>query len=147
MTNDTDQDQRDSEPRRPEKSHLARAEQVVSPSSSSRLPADRVASEDTELETLRRNYSRASAAHVRTNSISSKARPSSVVGRAKQRVWRFWSNQVSVTVPHEKCRDHLGETVSIYTLKSTTLRFHSMYHLHLQSHSGYCVQVNALRFT
>jgi hypothetical protein len=58
--------------------------------------------EATELEQLRRNYTRAS----KSTTISKK--PSNPLQRFTYAIAKFWRHQVSVTVPHESCRDHLG---------------------------------------
>jgi len=58
--------------------------------------------EATELEQLRRNYTRAS----KSTTISKK--PTTPLQRFTYAIAKFWRHQVSVTVPHESCRDHLG---------------------------------------
>jgi hypothetical protein len=68
---------------------------------------DRNAREDTELARLRRNYSRASSSRLQGSSTSSR-KPSTVLERLTYAVSRFWRHQVSITVEHSTCRDHLG---------------------------------------
>jgi hypothetical protein len=69
----------------------------------------RNAREDTELARLRRNYSRASSARLQGSSIASRSRkPSTLLERLTHIVSGFWRHQVSITVEHSTCRDHLG---------------------------------------
>jgi hypothetical protein len=68
---------------------------------------DRNAREDTELARLRRNYSRASSYRPQGSSTASK-RPTTLLGRFTYTVSKFWRHQVSITVEHSTCRDHLG---------------------------------------
>jgi len=68
---------------------------------------DRDAREDTELARLRRNYSRASSYRPQGSSTAS-PKPSGLLGRLSYIVSRFWRHQVSITVEHSTCRDHLG---------------------------------------
>lgn len=69
-------------------------------------PAERDAREATELQKLRRQYSRASTFH-QGSSIASK-KPETLLERFTYGVSKFWRHQISVTVPHVTCRDHLG---------------------------------------
>jgi hypothetical protein len=68
---------------------------------------DRDAREDTELARLRRNYSRASSHRPQGSSTTSK-KPTGPLERLTYVVSRFWRHQVSITVEHSTCRDHLG---------------------------------------
>jgi len=68
---------------------------------------DRNAREDTELARLRRTYSRASSYRPQGSSTTSK-RPTTLLERFTYTVSRFWHRQVSVTVEHSTCRDHLA---------------------------------------
>ena len=68
---------------------------------------DRNAREDTELARLRRNYSRASSYRPQGSSTASK-RPTTPLGRFTYTVSKFWRHQISITVEHSTCRDHLG---------------------------------------
>ena len=68
---------------------------------------DRNAREDTELARLRRNYSRASSYRPQGSSTASK-RPTTLLGRFTYTVSKFWRHQISITVEHSTCRDHLG---------------------------------------
>jgi len=65
------------------------------------------ARESTELARLRRNYTRASS-HQAPISSGIIAKPTTLCDRFIYAVKRFWKDQVSVTVPHASCRDHLG---------------------------------------
>lgn len=62
--------------------------------------------ESTELARLRRNYTRASS-HPPTSSIVV-AKPTTFFNCFLYGVRQFWKHQISVTVPHHTCRDHLG---------------------------------------
>jgi hypothetical protein len=66
-----------------------------------------LALEATELARLRRNYSRASSYHTPSTSITTK-KPTTVPERFTYSIRKFWRHQVSVTVEHKTCRDHLG---------------------------------------
>ena len=75
------------------------------------LPAaDALEREATELAALRRHYSRASSRRPGQGVTSRE--PETLFGRVAYNIARFWSRQVSVTVPHESCRDHLGMDLS-----------------------------------
>ncbi|KAG9233165.1 hypothetical protein BJ875DRAFT_54007 [Amylocarpus encephaloides] len=58
---------------------------------------------NTELAKLRRNYSRAST----RNASSLTAKPSTPLGKLTAGVRGFWRHQISITVDHKTCRDHL----------------------------------------
>jgi hypothetical protein len=68
---------------------------------------DRNAREDTELARLRRNYSRASSYRPQGSSTTSK-RPTTLLERFTYSVSKSWRHQISITVEHSTCRDHLG---------------------------------------
>jgi hypothetical protein len=75
------------------------------------LPAaDAREQEATELAALRRQYSRASSRRQGQGTTSRE--PETLFGRFAYNTARFWSRQVSVIVPHEACRDHLGTALS-----------------------------------
>jgi hypothetical protein len=78
---------------------------------------DRNAREDTELARLRRNYSRASSSRPQGSSTISK-KPSGPLERLTFVVSRFWRHQVSITVEHSTCRDHLGMTCKVLLSRS-----------------------------
>jgi hypothetical protein len=63
--------------------------------------------EATELAALRRQYSRASS-YNRPRLDTPSRDPETPLGRFTSRLVKFWGRQVSVIVPHESCRDHLG---------------------------------------
>ncbi len=69
----------------------------------------------TELARLRRNYSRASSYHHPGSSVASK-KPTSLRGRVLYGLESFWGHQISITVDHDTCRDHLGECLPVYVL-------------------------------
>jgi hypothetical protein len=70
--------------------------------------------EATELARLSRNYTRASS--YRRSSTASR-KPPSLLERYTWPIMSFWKHQVSVTVPHNSCRDHLGtSSTSTYPL-------------------------------
>jgi hypothetical protein len=66
---------------------------------------------NTELARLRRNYSRASTVHAINVSGDDPTRAEKVIslpGKLTAACRRFWRHQISVTVDHHTCRDHLG---------------------------------------
>jgi len=71
-------------------------------------PAETDAREATELTRIQRNYSRASASYQRQGSSTSSRKPTTLLERFTYGVSKFWRHQVSVTVPHVTCRDHLA---------------------------------------
>ena len=75
-------------------------------------PANLNAREDTELADLRQEYHRATSYHQGTSTVSS--RPTGLVGSAKYSIFKFWKHQISVTVAHEACRDHLGKMIPTF---------------------------------
>lgn len=68
-----------------------------------RSPTQADALEATELERLRHNYSRASASRR-----SGSTKPVTLLERFTYNVKQAWKHQVSITVEHSSCRDHLG---------------------------------------
>ncbi|PQE20378.1 hypothetical protein CJF30_00001678 [Rutstroemia sp. NJR-2017a BBW] len=69
--------------------------------------AERDLWESTELSRIRRNYTRASSTHALGPGPGSTA-PARLFGKAGYSISKFWRHQVSVTVDHATCRDHLG---------------------------------------
>ncbi|KAN0093838.1 hypothetical protein V8E51_017022 [Hyaloscypha variabilis] len=67
----------------------------------------RDAREGTELARLKRNYNRASSFRPQGSSTAS-PKPSTLLGRLSYVVSSFWRHQISITVEHSTCRDHLG---------------------------------------
>lgn len=64
----------------------------------------------TELAQLRRNYSRAST----RASAKLAERPATLPGKLIHEVQKFWRRQISITVDHHTCRDHLGMHRTVY---------------------------------
>lgn len=64
------------------------------------------ARESTELARLRRNYTRASSRAPTSSIVITK--PTTFFGCFIYAVRQFWKHQISITVPHNSCRDHLG---------------------------------------
>ncbi|TVY42720.1 hypothetical protein LSUB1_G003206 [Lachnellula subtilissima] len=62
--------------------------------------------EATELARLRSNYSRVSR---RSNHTIAVMKPATFLGLLTYNIKKFWKNQVSISVDHEACRDHLGQ--------------------------------------
>lgn len=76
------------------------------------LPAaDAREREATELAAVRRQYSRASSYRQTGQGIRSRE-AETPLGHVAYNIAKFWSRQVSITVPHESCRDHLGTVPS-----------------------------------
>ncbi|PQE23035.1 pf02656 domain containing protein [Rutstroemia sp. NJR-2017a WRK4] len=69
--------------------------------------AERDLWESTELSQIRRNYTRASSTHALGPGPGSTA-PARLFGKAGYSISKFWRHQVSVTVDHATCRDHLA---------------------------------------
>ena len=69
-------------------------------------PGERDARDATELARLRRNYSRASTLQRQASTIPVK--PTGHLERFMHLVKKFWGHQISITVAHKECRDHLG---------------------------------------
>lgn len=66
---------------------------------------------NTELARLRRNYSRASTAHANSSLGHDSTRTEKVTSLPRKLTAgcrKFWRHQVSITVDHQTCRDHLG---------------------------------------
>jgi hypothetical protein len=75
--------------------------------------------ESTELERIRKNYSRVSASRRSGHGSTVTARkPTTLVERFTYNVKKFWRYQVSVSVAHETSRDHLGMYPRIFFLSS-----------------------------
>jgi hypothetical protein len=66
------------------------------------------AREATELKHVRSNYQRASSSREQGSSTRSQ-KPTTLLERLVFGISRFYRHQISVTVPHDKCRDHLGK--------------------------------------
>jgi hypothetical protein len=74
-------------------------------------PAERNAREATELthvNNLRHNRSPASSSSHQPGSSTAVKKPTTFLERFIYGVTKFWRHQVSITVPHDTCRDHLG---------------------------------------
>jgi hypothetical protein len=70
---------------------------------------------NTELARLRRNYSRASTARTVAASNYDPTRAekaSSLPEKLTAACRKFWRQQISITVDHSTCRDHLGMCIS-----------------------------------
>ncbi|KAM3086083.1 hypothetical protein ACMFMG_000220 [Clarireedia jacksonii] len=86
--------------------------------------ADRDLWESTELSQIRRNYTRASSAHaLGPGPGPGSTAPTRLFGKARYSIAKFWRHQVSVTVDHAACRDHLAleRTFLAYLRTSLTL--------------------------
>ncbi|KAH7391338.1 hypothetical protein BKA64DRAFT_100871 [Cadophora sp. MPI-SDFR-AT-0126] len=68
---------------------------------------DTSAREATELARIRSNYTRASSYHHAGSSIGS-SKPDRLLGRFNYTIRVFWRRQISITVAHSTCRDHLA---------------------------------------
>lgn len=112
--------------------HALREQEVDDPlpeAETEATPADRDAREATELARIRKAYTRASN-HEQGSSASVK-KPTSRLGSFTSGISKFWKHQISVTVPHATCRDHLG------TCKSAShKRFKSFLSKSVHPHSG-----------
>lgn len=58
-----------------------------------------------ELDYIRQNYTHASSSHA---SAPGSSAPTGFFGQLTYNVSKFWRHQISVTVDHVACRDHLG---------------------------------------
>lgn len=85
------------------------------PAQSELSSGQRDALQATELERIRSNYSRASAPHPQRQPRVTARKPTKVLELLDYNVRKFWRSQVSVTVDHECCRDHLG-MMDLYSL-------------------------------
>lgn len=103
----------------PEEPHL------VHLNSPGRSSADRSAREATELARLRSNYTRASSYRLQGSSIAS-TKPNGLLECFIYTIKAFWRRQISITVAHSTCRDHLGTSLLLNTL-----------YLSIPSHSSY----------
>lgn len=68
--------------------------------------------EATELTRIRSNYSRVSSARLPNASIVPQGPPKGLA-RVDHAIRSFWKHQISVTVDHAACRDHLGKFKSL----------------------------------
>lgn len=66
--------------------------------------AETNAREDTELARLRRRYTD----RTRSSRPAVEKKPASLVEHGIYAIKKFWRHQVSITVDHNTCRDHLG---------------------------------------
>ena len=74
--------------------------------------SERDAREATELVPLDRLLRNASSSRQLESSVASK-KPANFVESLVHGVSKFWRHQISVIVPHDKCRDHLGTSSSL----------------------------------
>lgn len=75
--------------------------------------------ESTELSDfvhIRRNYTNASSRRSSNAVGPGSTAPISLIGQLTYGVSKFWRHQVSVTVDHVACRDHLGTYHPLFTL-------------------------------
>lgn len=93
--------------------------------------------EATELAALQRQYSRVSA-HRRPAPRAAPSDPGTPLRRFTYRLTAFWSRQISVTVPHESCRDHLGTARLQPPLAFTSPQVDSEVSLPLAVRGGCC---------
>lgn len=89
----------------PEEPHLSDPVRL----SASTARSERNTREDHELDRLRIIYSRASSSRAQVATASRK--PSGLLERVNFLIKRFWRHQISITVDHSACRDHLGTAV------------------------------------
>ncbi|KAH9220506.1 hypothetical protein DL95DRAFT_329108 [Leptodontidium sp. 2 PMI_412] len=92
--------------------HQGVLEQIEEPhqvhlNSPARTSADTSAREATELARIRSNYTRASSYHQAGSSIAS-AKPDGLLECFSHTVRAIWRRQISITVAHSTCRDHLA---------------------------------------
>ena len=73
-------------------------------------PTEGDAREAAELGRLRRAYSRASTYQQGCSSRTAAKKPETFLECFTYGVLKFWRHQISVTVPHATCRDHLGKS-------------------------------------
>jgi len=90
----------DEPPEEPHQVHLN------SPARTSADSPDTSAREATELARIRSNYTRASSYHHAGSSVGS-SKPDGLLERFNYTIRVFWRRQISITVPHSTCRDHL----------------------------------------
>jgi len=91
----------DEPPEEPHQVHLN------SPARTSADSPDTSAREATELARIRSNYTRASSYHHAGSSVGS-SKPDGLLERFNYTIRVFWRRQISITVPHSTCRDHLA---------------------------------------
>lgn len=84
-------------------------------------PGERDARESTELARLRRIYSRTSS-HQRPGSSTASTKPTGLLARFIYVVKKFWKHQISITVAHKACRDHLGTDTKIFLVKCLQIK-------------------------
>ena len=101
----------DEPPEEPHQVHLN------SPARTSADSLDTSAREATELARIRSNYTRASSYHHAGSSVRS-SKPDGLLERFNYTIRVFWRRQISITVPHSTCRDHLGMSLQ-HVLLST----------------------------
>jgi hypothetical protein len=75
--------------------------------------------EATELSQIRTQYSQTSNSYRRDGRKLNSQNPPPGFGKLKYAITKFWNNQISVIVPHEACRDHLG-TYAVQSLSVST---------------------------
>ena len=75
--------------------------------SPARTSADTSAREATELARIRSNYTRTSS-YRQAGSSTASAKPDGLLECFIYAVKVFWRRQISITVAHSTCRDHLG---------------------------------------
>lgn len=97
---------------------------------------ERDAREATELAYVRRNYSRVSSYRQQRSASSISLRPSTAFGRFKFAVTKFWRHQVTVTTPHDSCRDHLGKLSHLLKPRSPVLEYILLLHTIISSLAG-----------
>lgn len=68
--------------------------------------------EATELAAVRRQYSRASSYRPEQGR---ERETEHALSRLAFRIAQFWRRQVSIIVPHDSCRDHLGTAPSLFS--------------------------------
>ncbi|CZS99085.1 uncharacterized protein RAG0_07562 [Rhynchosporium agropyri] len=77
------------------------------------------AREATELARLRSNYTRATSYRQAGLSVAS-IKPDGFLERFSYTVRAFWRRQISITVAHETCRDHLGKPTDVSSPSTPT---------------------------
>jgi len=78
-------------------------------------PAGSDARESIALARVRGQYSRASSYH-RPGSSTTSGKPTTLLERLTYPISKFWRRQISITVAHESCRDHLGMSMPLCSL-------------------------------
>lgn len=85
--------------------NLTDADELQSDTQAPRPAAETDAREDTELARLRRRYT--SHSHP-SSAAPTEKKPSTLLEHCLYAIRKFWRHQVSITVNHDTCRDHLG---------------------------------------